>query len=206
MSERRTLWYVTDPMCAWCWGFAPVLKELEPLLADDVELRYVLGGLAPDSDEPMDPATRDYVQRAWHAVAAHAGVEFEHAFWERCQPRRSTWPACRAVVAARRFDREREVFGGIQRAYYQRARNPSDEATLVAVAVDAGLDEAAFRAELDAPRTHEAFAADLERKDALGASGFPTLATDAGLLTRGYVDLPTALVTLRAAGLVRRES
>ena len=60
--------YVADPMCSWCWGFAPVLDEVRATLGLDVPLRYVMGGLAPDSVEPMPPEVREYVQSAWDAV------------------------------------------------------------------------------------------------------------------------------------------
>jgi hypothetical protein len=48
-----TLVYVHDPMCSWCWGFDPVLRELVSSLPEGVAVRRLLGGLAPDSDEPM---------------------------------------------------------------------------------------------------------------------------------------------------------
>ena len=110
------LLYVVDPMCSWCFGFAPALKEAraqssaQPLPESTekashatparLPVELVMGGLAPDSDEPMPAEMRAYVQQAWHAVTARTGVEFEHRFWQECAPRRSTYPACRAVIAA----------------------------------------------------------------------------------------------------------
>ena len=43
-------------MCSWCYGFAPILSSIADRLVPGVELRLVMGGLAPDSDEPL-PAT-----------------------------------------------------------------------------------------------------------------------------------------------------
>ena len=43
MSAR--LLYVMDPMCSWCWGFAPVARALgEQAQAAAVELHLVVGG------------------------------------------------------------------------------------------------------------------------------------------------------------------
>ena len=93
-----TLYYVADPMCSWCWGFTPTIAALQ---ADDrCALRYVMGGLARDSDEPMPAAMRAYVQDAWREVAQRTGASFNWDFWSQCQPRRATYPACRAVLAA----------------------------------------------------------------------------------------------------------
>lgn len=195
------LLYVTDPMCSWCWGFTGVLAELEGELREDVALRYVLGGLAPDSEAPMDPATASYVQDAWRAVAARTGALFEHAFWERCTPRRSTWPACRLVLAA--GDRGREVFAAIQNAYYLEARDPSDPNTLREIAAAFEVDLAL----LDAQGTHDRLQADFDLRDRLGIHGYPTLATWNGIegkvLTRGWVDLTTARNALRDADVLR---
>jgi len=201
---RPRLWYVADPMCSWCWGFAPVLTELEPRLRPGVELRLVLGGLAPDDEAPMDAATMRYVRSAWRAVEQRTGARFEHAFWERCTPRRSTWPACRAVLAA--GERGREMFAAIQRAYYTEARDPSDRATLVAIAAELGFDPAAFGARIDADETRAALARDFERRDRLGVSGYPSLALErdgeARLLTRGWVDARTLTGILSSEDLL----
>ncbi|MFQ5523922.1 MAG: DsbA family protein, partial [Acidimicrobiia bacterium] len=35
--------YVGDPMCSWCWGFAPEIEDL----ADEYPVEVVVGGLRP---------------------------------------------------------------------------------------------------------------------------------------------------------------
>ena len=129
-------------MCAWCWGFAPVLAELRTRYPGAVEL--VLGGLAPDSSDPMPAEMRAYIQSAWEQVERASGATFNHAFWERCEPRRSTWPACRAVIAVERLAPGAgwTMFSAIQRAYYVEARNPSLSATLLELFDECGLDVA----------------------------------------------------------------
>ena len=94
-----TLYYVADPMCSWCWGFAPVLEQVVGELPSGVDIQYVMGGLARDSDEPMSQEVRAYVQNAWREVSVTTGARFNWDFWDRCQPRRSTYPACRAALA-----------------------------------------------------------------------------------------------------------
>jgi len=176
-GATRELAYVADPMCSWCWGFASVLDAVRARLAPDVRLALLLGGLAPDSDEPMPEETRRYVQGAWRAVEARTGARFDWSFWERCAPRRSTWPACRAVLAAARqaADGGWGMFAAVQRAYYARARDPSDRAELVRLAGEQGLDAERFARELDSPEVVARLAADRARAAELGVRGFPTL-------------------------------
>ena len=95
-----TVYLIVDPMCSWCWGFRPVWDEFQGTLPDEVAVVDLMGGLAPDTEQPMDAPTRDYVQSAWRAVAQRTGARFNFAFWDECSSRRTTYPACRAVVAA----------------------------------------------------------------------------------------------------------
>jgi len=177
MEPATRILYVTDPMCSWCWGFAPVLDALQkayPL----VPLQIVLGGLAPDSSEPMEESMRNYVQQAWCDVAARCGVTFNHDFWSQCQPRRSTWPSCRAVVIARARGLEYEMFTAIQKAYYLEARNPSDDDTLADAAEGLGMNRHAFLAALHSEVTQAALNEDFEIRRAIGANSFPSLAIE----------------------------
>jgi putative protein-disulfide isomerase len=178
MPDNHTLFYVHDPMCSWCWGFRPTLEALTQRLPAGVRLVRLLGGLAPDSDQPMPDDLRAHLQSTWRRIQERIpGTRFNFDFWRDCVPRRSTWPACRAVIAARGLepDSESAMIAAIQRAYYLEARNPSDRATLVALAQQLGLDSAAFSHELDAPRTTQTLAEEIARTRAMGAESFPSL-------------------------------
>ncbi len=190
--STTVLYYVLDPMCSWCWAFRSEFRSLCQRLPDDIQIRYVMGGLASDSDEPMDPQTRGYVQGAWDAVEARTGAHFNRDFWSRCAPRRSTYPACRTVIAAGKLDGHgaEKMIEAIQHAYYRDARNPSDSSTLIALAVELGLDESRFTQLLTAPETEVALQADLALCRELSVSGFPSLVLEQGehrtLLLSGY--------------------
>jgi len=197
------LYYVADPMCAWCWGFAPGLEEIERR----TPVRYVMGGLARDSDDPMPEDMRTYVQNAWDAVEAATGAQFNREFWTRCAPRRSTYPACRAVLVADALapGSGPSMFRRIQTAYYLEARNPADLGTLVELAAEQGLDATRFAADLDSTTTRERLAEDLALRDRLGARSFPSLVWSSGAETRvvmsGWMPAKDVLARLEVAGL-----
>ena len=70
------LLYVMDPMCSWCWGFAPVLESLaEQAAAAGVSLQLVLGGLRRDG-VAIDAAARVRYLGYWQAVNASTWVIF----------------------------------------------------------------------------------------------------------------------------------
>ena len=167
-------------MCSWCWGFASALEEAKEILPETVVLRYVMGGLAPDSDEPMEAGVRSYVQSAWREVAATTGARFNWKFWDICQPRRSTYPACRAALTAGLQGALPEMFAALQRAYYAEARNPSDSETHLALAGELGLDLARFGTDLVSSRVEEMLQRDFALRRSLGVREFPSLIFEAG--------------------------
>jgi len=177
-SDTPILIYVHDPMCSWCWGFAPVLGRLMSSLPESVTVRRLLGGLAPDSDVPMHTSIRDYVQDQWRRIQREIpGTEFNFDFWIRCAPRRSTYPACRAVIAARRQGAEFDsaMTRAIQRAYYLEARNPSEAQTLIDLARDIGLDEDMFARDLLSVDTDRRLRSEMKQARDLEVWGFPSL-------------------------------
>lgn len=170
-----TLYYIHDPMCSWCWGFRPTWQDLQARLPDGVRVEYLVGGLAPDSDEPMPEEMRRYLQQAWHKIHDTLGAEFNFDFWEKCQPRRSTYPACRAVLAAEGQAAGKAMIEAIQRAYYTRAMNPSDKDTLVQLAAELGLDSERFGADLESAQIQQALLEQIDRARSLSSDGFPSL-------------------------------
>jgi len=162
-------------MCSWCWGFASVLEEVAGELPRDVPIQYVMGGLARDSDDPMPEETQEYVQNAWREVSATAGARFNWEFWEKCQPRRSTYPACRAAIAAGLQGVLSEMFAALQQAYYLEARNPSDASTHLALAGELGLDTNRFAKDLASPRVEGLLQKDFARRREFGVREFPSL-------------------------------
>lgn len=177
----NVLYYVHDPMCSWCYAFAPVWERLRGALPPAIETRRLLGGLAPDDDQPMDPALRQRLQDTWRRIEAQVpGIRFNFDFWRLNTPRRSTWPACRALIAARRQGPERyaAMNAAIQRAYYQQARNPSDDATLIELAGELGFVATRFQADLNSAPTCEALRQEIEQARAMGVNSFPSLLLD----------------------------
>ena len=182
------LYYVHDPMCSWCWGFAPVLKELLSALPKEFEHKRLLGGLAVDSDVPMPAEMQTMLQETWRRIQNKIpGTEFNFDFWTQCQPRRSTYPSCRAVIAARQqgeqFDEA--MTKAIQAAYYLQARNPSDIDTLIELADELGLDVEQFTQAISSAETQQQLDAEIELSRELHAESFPSLVLQVGSSNEG---------------------
>lgn len=172
---KKRLYYIHDPMCAWCYAFAPTLNTIKENLDDDFEVVYIPGGLAPHTMEPMAQEMRERIESYWYQITKVVGTKFNHAFWTKCTPRRSTYLSCQASIAARLQEKEYAMIEAIQEAYYQRAMNPSDEDTLITLAKELKLDVEKFTHDLTSDETIEIFNDDLNKRRKMGVNSFPTL-------------------------------
>jgi putative protein-disulfide isomerase len=173
-----TLYYFHDPMCSWCWAFRPRWQDIVAGLPVHLRSQRVLGELAPDTDQVMPAAMQAKLKGIWKTIQQTVpGTPFNFEFWDKCTPRRSTYPACRAVIAARRQspDYEETMILAIQEAYYLEARNPADRNTLIELAGEIGLDKARFSVEIERPDVHEELLKEIGFTHRLAVKGFPTL-------------------------------
>lgn len=173
--KKPILYYVYDPMCSWCWGYQPTWQALQQQLKDVVDIHYRVGGLAPDSDVPMPEDMQAFLQQTWHKINQQLGTEFNFDFWTKCQPRRSTYPACRAVLVARAQGLEQPMLLAIQQAYYLQAKNPSNSDTLTELATTLGLDGELFAQQLQSREVNEQLLAEITATRQLPIQGFPSL-------------------------------
>ena len=177
-SNQYRLFYVHDPMCSWCWGFQKTWQQVHSNLTNSIDIQYIVGGLAPDSDLPMPEAQQQAIAGYWRTIQTKIpGTEFNFDFWSQCSPRRSTYPACRAVLAAKTIEREKEtdMIAAIQHAYYLQAQNPSNIDTLIACAEKIGLKKTVFEHTLKSDEIETLFQEQLQLANDLGARGFPSL-------------------------------
>ncbi len=194
MSAR--LLYVMDPMCSWCWGFAPVADALvQQARAAGVPLHLVVGGLRTGSGAALEPSTRRYILEHWQAVHETTGQSFR---FEDALPEGfvyDTEPACRAIVAARSLapDIAWKLVKEIQQAFYLHGRDVTKASVLAELAEKAGLPRIEFAEAFDSAQQHAATASDFSWVQDLGIAGFPTLLAERNghlaLLTNGYQPL-----------------
>ena len=176
--NSTTLFYIHDPMCSWCWGFSHTWNKVKNSLPSEINVQYVLGGLAPDSSEVMPNEMREYIQMNWHKIEQKIpGVSFNYTFWDSCTPKRSTYPACRAVIAVKNqnSDLEQTMVKLIQQAYYLDAKNPSEDDVLISLAKTLDLDIKQFTQDLNSESTQQLLSDDIALMQSLGVSSFPSL-------------------------------
>ena len=165
-------------MCSWCWAYKPTWQKILTKLPQSLNVEYLLGGLAPDNDNPMSPETRNFVMDNWRRVQEKVpATEFNYEFWRLNRPKRSTYIACRAVISARiqnpKF--ERAMIDAIQYAYYLKALNPSEEIVLYDLAENIGLNVHVFKKDLNSTKVNNYLKKEIEFSRMMPINGFPSL-------------------------------
>jgi putative protein-disulfide isomerase len=189
------LLYVMDPMCSWCWGFAPVVEALaEQATQAGIELQLVVGGLRREQ-KAMDEAGRVRVFGHWQTVNASTGQTFDFIRGLPSGLIYDTEPACRALVTARQLNplKVLPLSRLIQEAFYCEGVDVTKACELRRLAKLAGFSEKKFSDAFDSAALQSATQADLDWVQGLGISGFPTLLAQRdglnALLTNGYQPL-----------------
>jgi len=165
-------------MCSWCWAFKPTWEKVKTAIENKVNIHYLLGGLAPDNNETMGLETQNYVQANWEKIQKTVpDTEFNFDFWRLCEPKRSTYPACRAVICARKQQPRVETFyiEAIQHAYYLEAKNPSNNNVLIDIAEKLGLGTKQFAEDLNSPDVQQTLTKEMALSQSLGMTSFPSL-------------------------------
>jgi putative protein-disulfide isomerase len=192
MGDRITgLIYVGDPMCSWCWGFAPEIESL----AEEMPVEVVVGGLRPGPmAQVLDDRLAGFLGHHWKEIAGRTGQPFDTVFLGR----RDGWvydtePAAIAVTQMRemRPARALDYFTDLQMAFYGRGEDVTDFDVLVSLADGYDIDLEAFNAALPTEEAKTRAWSDFSRSRNWGISGFPTLIGELeedrlALLTRGW--------------------
>ena len=105
-------------------------------------------------------------------------IRFNYDFWTSCEPKRSTYPACRAVICAKHQhpDFENLMIYGIQKSYYLEAQNPSNDDVLINIAESLGLDTEKFEIDLKSSQVNEILLDEIKLTRSMDMNSMPSLA------------------------------
>jgi protein-disulfide isomerase-like protein with CxxC motif len=164
--------HFSDPGCPWAWSASPHLSVMHWRYGDQLRWRLVMIGLTEHGGV--------YERRGYTAEGMARGYR---TFRRRGMPFATlprqhvhgTWPMCRAVVAARLTDPDREwsVFRALQFAQFTTTLDlETEEGIRAALERVPGVDVDALMEAAGSPEVEAAFAQD--RAEARTAEGTPT--------------------------------
>lgn len=74
--EKPKIIYVYDPMCGWCYGFSPVIKEIENEYKQKFNFEIISGGMVVGDREGPIGDFADYILSAYKRVESTTGIKF----------------------------------------------------------------------------------------------------------------------------------
>ena len=212
--DPKTLHYLFDPLCGWCYGAGPAVSLLQAQPGVRFEL-LPTGLFSGDGARPMDDGFAAYAWSNDQRIERLTGQRFTARYRERILGDRQqlfdSGPATMALTAVSLTDpdHELEALKAIQHARYVDGNDVVSLTALADLLRTLGLNEAAAKLAhpdadlLGAQRTRVGRAQALMRE--LGARGVPTLVVESGTkrrlldLSAGYAN-PQALLSQLEAG------
>lgn len=205
MNDRRLI-YFADPMCSWCYGFSPVISEIQRTFGDRLPIQLVMGGLRPGVEEPMSEQARASLRTHWPQITEASGQPFDYAVLDRENFVYDTDPAARAVVLMRRAspDLALAYLMRVQTAFYAQNQDITSAEVLAELAADMGVSREVFLELFETPQARQETWQDYAVSQRAGVTGFPTLVGGPneegafGVVTRGFAPVDQVLGVLKA--------
>lgn len=195
-TNDKEIIYVGDPMCAWCFGFEPVLDALMERLGSSVPFRFMMGGLRVEDPIAITDAIKPKLLENWHGVTRATGQPINgHLLADAPDFLYDSAPASQAFVAVRRLDPALALpyYRALHHAFYLEMKDITQPEILCDLAKGIGVSPEQFLplAQSDSVRA-EAFD-DFALARAYNALAFPALVLREGeaasVLNQGYKPL-----------------
>jgi putative protein-disulfide isomerase len=202
--DGRHLIYFADPMCSWCYGFAPVIEAVRATFGDRLPIRLVMGGLRPGVEEPMTDEAKRVVRTHWIHVEEATGQPFDETILDREGFVYDTDPAARAVVLLRRNHPNLvlDYLARLQRAFYAEGADVTRPEVLAELVAELGVSREGFLMQHDTVEARQETWRDYAISQRAGVTGFPTLVAGPGeegvygVVTRGCAPADQVLAVL----------
>lgn len=173
----KTILYFADPMCSWCWGFAPVMEKVRAQIGDQADIQVFVGGLRPFTEHAMTDKDKSYVRNHWTHVQEASGQEFDFTFFDREDFTYDTEPACRAIVAVRKIEPKLaiDMLNRLHKAFYSEGKDTTDADVLADLASEVGVARDEFATVFADEQTKQETLGEFQYAQRSGIQGFPTV-------------------------------
>ncbi|TDW48116.1 putative protein-disulfide isomerase [Flavobacterium sp. 270] len=173
------MFYFTDAMCSWCYGFSPVIKQLKKEYPE-IDLQIISGGFSPGSKQKVDADYNDFLEFHWNNVNQRSGQYFDHSMkFVSDTFQYDTEPSSRALTTVQQLipNKDFEFLSLLQVSFYVEGKDITDEKILAGLAEKIGIDSKLFLENFNSDEMKRKTVQGFEFSRQLGVKGFPTLLT-----------------------------
>lgn len=205
-----TVRYVGDPMCSWCWGLSPVLKQIaEHCSQEGIGFSVTMGGLRAGGGDPWNNAFKDFLRKEWNHIASVTGQPFGYGILEAPDFDYDTEPACRSIAIAQVLLKQHgernptalDFFTAVQRKFYVDGVDPKEVDFYKSVCAEVGIDFKEFSMLFNSPRGQQAVLNHFTQSREWNVRAFPTLILEVNgqfvPIASGYVKAQEAIARIK---------
>jgi len=189
--NEKILWYIADPMCSWCWGFAPIIKEIRRNYSENLKIELVMGGLR-SGKLAMVSGQRAEILNHWKAVNERTGQPFS---FQGAMPEGfvyDTEPSCRGVVTMSLINPSLVflLLESIQFSFYVEQKEVTNPRILAQLAGKIGVDMDLYLQVFESDDAKNKVSSHFDKVRQWGVNSFPTIvvqnAAGYSVLNKGY--------------------
>lgn len=180
MMETIEIIYVFDPLCGWCFGFAPVMNGIEAEFRGRAAVSVIAGGMI--IGDRVGPIGRmaDVIKEGNPRITEMSGVEFGEAFdrmVEEGSAILNSLPPSTALAVCKELkpDQALKFAGELQNLFFKQGKDFSDIDVLVEAASAVGIGENEFQELYHQDKYERRALEDFQYSRDLGVTGFPTV-------------------------------
>ncbi len=193
VMSQDTIYYIGDPLCSWCYGFAPQISKVKEHYQGDLEFKIIMGGLRPNNTETMKDLG-DFLKHHWEQVEERSGQPFNYKLLEDHSFVYDTEPPARAVWVVRQLKPEVEFafFKDVQLLFYSENRNTNQLDNYQKLIEKYNIDWNQFKELFHSEVAINGVKQDFQFSSQLGVRGFPSVLLKRKyqwfLVSNGYTD------------------
>lgn len=179
-KEKVDLYYVTDPICSYCWAVEPALGKFKELYKDYLNFHVIMGGLLEDWEGFADLANGingpSDVSGHWREVGEAYRMPIDGSFW-LTNPVKSSFIPSRVykVIQKDNKDLALSFLRKAREAVMAFNKNIAEDDVLIEIVNSLGLKGEEIVKESYSADTQELLIEDFKIAGSLGARSFPSI-------------------------------
>jgi putative protein-disulfide isomerase len=182
-QTKTRLLYFFDPLCGWCYGFSPVIKQIAEEGKDSLEVEAITGGMMTGEREGPLGHFSSYILGAIPRVEEYTGVKFGEGYKKMIADSNhfsSSVKPCIAVNVAKMLKPEIGVAfaSEIQQIHFAEGYDLNVDDTYKVLAERFGLNGEEFLKAMKEDKNKVLTEQEFARTQRFGVSGFPCLVAE----------------------------
>lgn len=202
--------YVYDALCGWCFGFGPVIQQLEQKYKGTFQIDVISGGMVPKAQAQPIGFMSGYILNTIPRLERTTGVRFGQPYIQLLQEGKMVLysdPAALALTILKTMAPGKDVAfsHAIQHAMFVEGKDITKEELYIPMAASFGLDTVEFKRRWQDPSYTTAYLKEYAWVKQMRVNGFPQLFLQQGdrwtKLSEGYTTAAAIESTLTKLGV-----